>query len=98
MKIWMNNTFKKITSKWGELLFEEDRKNTSLYSKRICIKTKMEQNICETFKITIKGKVFWIHAKEVSGWIPDFLDEDEENEEEDESDEVLLDNEFDGKK
>nr|GEX44783.1 retrovirus-related Pol polyprotein from transposon TNT 1-94 [Tanacetum cinerariifolium] len=31
MKIWTNNTFKKIASKWGELLFEEDRKNTSLY-------------------------------------------------------------------
>nr|GEZ92956.1 RNA-directed DNA polymerase, eukaryota [Tanacetum cinerariifolium] len=34
----------------------------------------------------------------VSGWIPDFLDGDEEDEEEDESDEDLLDNEFDGKK
>nr|GEW04278.1 hypothetical protein [Tanacetum cinerariifolium] len=97
MKIWMNNTFKKIASKWGELLFKEDRKNTSLYSKRICIKTKMEQNIFKTFKIIIKEKVFWIYAKEVSGWIPDFLDEDEEDEEEDEFDEDLIDNEFDGK-
>nr|GEV35804.1 RNA-directed DNA polymerase, eukaryota [Tanacetum cinerariifolium] len=87
MNIWTNNMFKKIDSKWGGLLFEEDRKNTSLYSKRICIKTKMEQNIFETFKIIIKEKVFWIRAKEVSGWIPDFLDEDEEDEEEDESDE-----------
>nr|GEZ29876.1 putative RNA-directed DNA polymerase, eukaryota, reverse transcriptase zinc-binding domain protein [Tanacetum cinerariifolium] len=86
-KIWTNNTFKKIASKWGELLFEEDRKNTSLYSKRICIKTKMEQDIFETFKIIIKEKVFWIRAIEVSGWIPDFLDEDEEDEDEDESDE-----------
>nr|GEU76956.1 RNA-directed DNA polymerase, eukaryota, reverse transcriptase zinc-binding domain protein [Tanacetum cinerariifolium] len=57
----------------------------------------MEQNIFKTFKIIIKGKVFWIRAKEVSGWIPDFLDEDEEDEEKDESDEDLLDNEFDGK-
>nr|GEY86507.1 RNA-directed DNA polymerase, eukaryota [Tanacetum cinerariifolium] len=64
----------------------------SSLDKRICIKTKMEQNIFETFKIIIKGKVFWIRAKEVSGWIPDFLDEDEEDEEEDESDEDLLDN------
>nr|GEU52957.1 RNA-directed DNA polymerase, eukaryota [Tanacetum cinerariifolium] len=66
MKIWTNNTFKKIASKWGELLFEEDKKNTSLYSKRICIKTKMEQNIFETFKIIIKRKVFWIRAKEIT--------------------------------
>nr|GEW28086.1 RNA-directed DNA polymerase, eukaryota [Tanacetum cinerariifolium] len=59
----------------------------SSLDKRICTKTKMEQNIFETFKIIIKGKVFWIRAKEVSGWIPYFLDEDEEDEEEDESDE-----------
>nr|GEX77858.1 nucleotide-binding alpha-beta plait domain-containing protein [Tanacetum cinerariifolium] len=59
----------------------------SSLDKRICIKTKMEQNIFETIIIIIKGKVFWIHAKEVSGWIPDFLDEEEEDEEEDESDE-----------
>nr|GEW84743.1 RNA-directed DNA polymerase, eukaryota, reverse transcriptase zinc-binding domain protein [Tanacetum cinerariifolium] len=31
MKIWTNNTFNKFSSKWGELLFEEDRKNMSLY-------------------------------------------------------------------
>ncbi|GKB01987.1 hypothetical protein Tco_0830031 [Tanacetum coccineum] len=96
-KIWTNNTFKKIAAKWGELLFEEDRKNTSLYSKRICIKTKMDHNIFETFKIIFKGEVCWIRAKEVSGWIPDFLDEDEKDEEEVESDEDSLDNESDGK-
>nr|GEV93966.1 hypothetical protein [Tanacetum cinerariifolium] len=59
----------------------------SSLDKRICIKTKMEQNIFETSKIIIKGKVFWIRAKKVSGWILDFLDEDEEDEEDDESDE-----------
>ncbi|GJT46364.1 RNA-directed DNA polymerase, eukaryota [Tanacetum coccineum] len=77
MKVWTNNTFNKISSKWGELLFEEDKENMSLYSKRICIKTKLEQNIFETFKIIIKGKVFWIRAKEVSGWVPEFLEEEE---------------------
>ncbi|GJY43060.1 hypothetical protein Tco_0431273 [Tanacetum coccineum] len=50
-----------------ELLFEEDKDNMSLYSRRICIKTKLEQNIFETFKITINGKDFWIHAKEFDG-------------------------------
>ncbi|GKA73600.1 nucleotide-binding alpha-beta plait domain-containing protein [Tanacetum coccineum] len=57
--------------------------NTSLYSKGICIKTKMEQNIFETFKIIVKGKIYWIRAKEVSGWIPDFLEEDDEEDESD---------------
>nr|GEV38670.1 RNA-directed DNA polymerase, eukaryota, reverse transcriptase zinc-binding domain protein [Tanacetum cinerariifolium] len=91
MKIWTNNTFNKISSKWGELLFDEDRKNMSMYSKRICIKTKMEQNIFETFKIIVKGKQNWIRAKEVSGWI-------QEDDEEDESDDDTLDNESDGDK
>nr|GEX71328.1 RNA-directed DNA polymerase, eukaryota, reverse transcriptase zinc-binding domain protein [Tanacetum cinerariifolium] len=63
MKIWTNNTFNTISSKWGELLFEEDRKNMSLYK--------------------------------VSGWIPDFLEEDDD---EDESDDDTLDNESDGEK
>nr|GEX77857.1 hypothetical protein CTI12_AA013000 [Tanacetum cinerariifolium] len=47
--------------------------------------------------LVIDESFFWIRAKEVSGWIPDFLDEDEEDKEEDESDEDLLDNEsFEG--
>nr|GEU32791.1 RNA-directed DNA polymerase, eukaryota, reverse transcriptase zinc-binding domain protein [Tanacetum cinerariifolium] len=63
MKIWMNNTFNKISSKWRELLFEEDRKNMYLFK--------------------------------VSGWIPNFLEEDDK---EDESDDDMLDNESDGEK
>ncbi|GJY45171.1 RNA-directed DNA polymerase, eukaryota [Tanacetum coccineum] len=77
MNVWTYNTFKKISAKWGELLFEEDKDNMSLNSKRLCIKTKMEQNIFETCKIIVKGKVFWIRAKEVSGWVPDFLEEED---------------------
>nr|GEW67058.1 RNA-directed DNA polymerase, eukaryota, reverse transcriptase zinc-binding domain protein [Tanacetum cinerariifolium] len=34
MKMWTNNMFNKILSKWGELLFEEDKENMSLYSKK----------------------------------------------------------------
>nr|GEX67159.1 tetratricopeptide repeat (TPR)-like superfamily protein [Tanacetum cinerariifolium] len=49
----------------------------SLNSKRLCIKTKMEQNIFETCKFIVKGKVFWIRAKEVSGWVPYFLEEED---------------------
>nr|GFB34900.1 RNA-directed DNA polymerase, eukaryota [Tanacetum cinerariifolium] len=77
MNVWTYNTFKKISTKWGELLFEEDKDNMSLNSKRLCIKTKMEQNIFETCKFIVKGKVFWIRAKEVSGWVPCFLEEED---------------------
>nr|GEY47923.1 RNA-directed DNA polymerase, eukaryota [Tanacetum cinerariifolium] len=93
--MWTSDTLNKILSKWGELLFEEDKEHMTLYSKRICIKTKLEQNIFETFKIIVKGKNFWIRAKEVSGWVPDFLKEEEG---EDESDDDTVDNEFDGDK
>nr|GEX16480.1 hypothetical protein [Tanacetum cinerariifolium] len=31
MNMWMSNTFNKISSKWGELLFEEDKEHMSLY-------------------------------------------------------------------
>nr|GEV19739.1 hypothetical protein [Tanacetum cinerariifolium] len=63
MKMWTSNTFNKISSKWGELLFDEDKKHMSLYK--------------------------------VSGWVPDFLEEEEG---EDESDDDTVDNEFDGDK
>nr|GEX84319.1 hypothetical protein [Tanacetum cinerariifolium] len=91
LKVWTNNTFNKISSKWGKMLFEEDKKNLCLNSKRVCIKTKLENNIFESFKIIVNGKVFWIRAKEVCSWVPDFLEEEEEG---DESDEDTFDDEF----
>ncbi|GJU27859.1 RNA-directed DNA polymerase, eukaryota [Tanacetum coccineum] len=91
LKVWTNNTFNKISSKWGGMLFEEDKENVCLNSKRVCIKTKLENNIFESFKIIVNRKVFWIRAKEVCGWVPDFL-EDEEGE--DESDDETLDDKF----
>ncbi|GJZ88370.1 RNA-directed DNA polymerase, eukaryota [Tanacetum coccineum] len=91
LKVWTNNTFNKISSKWGEMLFEEDKKNVCLNSKRVCIKTKLENNIFESFKIIVNGKVFWIRAKEVCGWVPDFLEDEEEG---DEADEDTFDDEF----
>ncbi|GJV90425.1 RNA-directed DNA polymerase, eukaryota, reverse transcriptase zinc-binding domain protein [Tanacetum coccineum] len=50
-----------------------------LHTKRICIKTKLAENIYKSFKIIIRGKIFWIRAKEVSGWIPKFEDDDDED-------------------
>ncbi|GJT66464.1 RNA-directed DNA polymerase, eukaryota, reverse transcriptase zinc-binding domain protein [Tanacetum coccineum] len=65
---------------------------TCYHSKRIYIKTKIVENIFESFKIIIKGKIFWVRAKEVSGWIPDFTDEEEE---ENDSDGDVKDDELD---
>ncbi|GKD64357.1 RNA-directed DNA polymerase, eukaryota, reverse transcriptase zinc-binding domain protein [Tanacetum coccineum] len=39
----------------------------------------MVENIFESFKIIYKGIVFWVRAKEVSSWIPDFVEDEEED-------------------
>lgn len=69
---WSYNTFKKIGSKWGEMLDLEESKDALFARKRICIKTKQEDNILEKFKITIRGKVFVVRAKELFAWTPVF--------------------------
>ncbi|GJW56958.1 hypothetical protein Tco_0103689 [Tanacetum coccineum] len=56
-----------------------------LHSKRVCIKTTLVENIYESFKVIIQGKTFWIRAKEVSGWMPDFeedIDQDSKSDDE----------------
>ncbi|GKB66584.1 nucleotide-binding alpha-beta plait domain-containing protein, partial [Tanacetum coccineum] len=53
-----------------------------LHSKRVYIKTTLVENIYESFKVIIQGKTFWIRAKEVSSWMPDFeedIDQDRES-------------------
>nr|GEW93924.1 reverse transcriptase domain-containing protein [Tanacetum cinerariifolium] len=78
LKVWTKNTFNQIASKWGDLLHVEDQDEGYFNSKRFCIKMKLVENIFESFKIITQGKVLWIHAKEVYGWIPDFVEDDEE--------------------
>ncbi|GJV72364.1 putative reverse transcriptase domain-containing protein [Tanacetum coccineum] len=77
-KLWSNNTFKRIASKWGDLLHIDDQDENCFHSKRLCIKTKVGKNITEVFKIIFRGKVCWIRAKEVTGWVPDFLEESDD--------------------
>ncbi|GJR30324.1 nucleotide-binding alpha-beta plait domain-containing protein [Tanacetum coccineum] len=82
-KLWSDNTFKRIASKWGELLHIDDQDENCFHSKRLCIQTKVGKNIIESFKIIYRGKVFWIRAKEVIGWVPDFLDESDDEDDSD---------------
>nr|GEY15273.1 RNA-directed DNA polymerase, eukaryota, reverse transcriptase zinc-binding domain protein [Tanacetum cinerariifolium] len=37
----------------------------------------MVENIFESFKIIVKGKVYWTRVKEVTGWSPDFMKEED---------------------
>ncbi|GKC40585.1 RNA-directed DNA polymerase, eukaryota [Tanacetum coccineum] len=43
-KLWSDNTFKRIATKWGELLDIDDQDEMCFYSKRLCIYTKTEKN------------------------------------------------------
>ncbi|GJU28781.1 nucleotide-binding alpha-beta plait domain-containing protein [Tanacetum coccineum] len=79
-KLWSGNTFKRIASKWGELLDVDDQEDTCYHSKRLCLYTRQDVNIFENFKIIFQGKVFWIRAKEVPGWVLDFLEESNDDE------------------
>nr|GEY79211.1 glucose-methanol-choline oxidoreductase, FAD/NAD(P)-binding domain protein [Tanacetum cinerariifolium] len=83
-KLWSVNTFKRIAAKWGELLDVDDQEEMCFYSKRFCRYTKSGMNTFENFKVIFRGKVFWIRAKEVPGWVPDFLnDSDDEDQSDD---------------
>ncbi|GJX96589.1 RNA-directed DNA polymerase, eukaryota, reverse transcriptase zinc-binding domain protein [Tanacetum coccineum] len=77
-KLWSDSTFKKIANKWGELLDVDDQEESCFHSRRLCIHTKSRWNIFENFKIVYRGKVFWIRAKEVPGWIPDMMEESDD--------------------
>ncbi|GJT19265.1 RNA-directed DNA polymerase, eukaryota [Tanacetum coccineum] len=63
-----------IGSKWGDVLELEDDHDDLFARKRLCIKTKHEENILESFKIIVKGKVFCVRAKELFVWNPTFKD------------------------
>ncbi|GKA27174.1 nucleotide-binding alpha-beta plait domain-containing protein [Tanacetum coccineum] len=78
LKVWSKSTFNRIASKWGDIL-HIDQEDEVFHSKRICVKMKIVENIFESFKIISKGSVFWVRAKEVSSWTPDFAEENDKD-------------------
>nr|GFA00972.1 RNA-directed DNA polymerase, eukaryota [Tanacetum cinerariifolium] len=74
---WTHNTFKKIAIKWGELLFVKDLNDNNMWCKRMCVITKIEEFIMETFKIVIKGTMSMIREREIIGWNPEFILDDD---------------------
>ncbi|GJU54665.1 RNA-directed DNA polymerase, eukaryota [Tanacetum coccineum] len=67
---WSRAMFDKIGAKWGEVMELEESNEDVFARKRICIKTKQEENILEKFKIIVQGKVFVVRAKELFVWSP----------------------------
>ncbi|GJS97641.1 RNA-directed DNA polymerase, eukaryota [Tanacetum coccineum] len=86
-KFWSENTFKRLVAKCRELLDVDDQEERCFHSKRLCLYTKFHMNIFENFKMIFHGKVFWVRAKEVPGWVPELL---EESHEEDQSDDGFM--------
>ncbi|GJW07863.1 RNA-directed DNA polymerase, eukaryota, reverse transcriptase zinc-binding domain protein [Tanacetum coccineum] len=68
---------------WVELEDIDDQEEPCFHSKRICVLTKSHRIISEELKITYRGKVFWIRAKETTRWVPDFQEEVEEDDQSD---------------
>nr|GEU55925.1 hypothetical protein [Tanacetum cinerariifolium] len=75
IKAWTSNSFRKISSLWGELVEWEDKDSKSLSCKHMCLKTKPDVCINGRWKIIVQGKVFWIRAKEMDAWTPTFHDD-----------------------
>nr|GEV50801.1 RNA-directed DNA polymerase, eukaryota, reverse transcriptase zinc-binding domain protein [Tanacetum cinerariifolium] len=73
-----NITIKRIASKWGTLIHVDGQEEDCFHMKRMCLITKVGRNIVESFKIVFHRKIFWIHGKEVPGWVPDFMDDSDE--------------------
>ena len=71
--------FTKIAGRWGELLYAEDPNDNNLWRKRVCLKTKMEEFIMDSFKIIIKGNVHGLRAREINGWNPEFIEDESES-------------------
>nr|GEV09211.1 RNA-directed DNA polymerase, eukaryota, reverse transcriptase zinc-binding domain protein [Tanacetum cinerariifolium] len=81
LRAWSKTTFNKIARKWGELGFMDDSNSANKYSLHICVKTTFFHLIAESLKVIIKGKVYVVRAKEVTGWVPDFREENSDESE-----------------
>nr|GFC22623.1 nucleotide-binding alpha-beta plait domain-containing protein [Tanacetum cinerariifolium] len=74
-KWWSKNTFNQIASRWGNLLNAEELEEGGYHSNRLCIQTKINMAIVESFKMVYCGKTCWVRAIEVPGCVPDFKDD-----------------------
>lgn len=80
--VWSRTTFEKIAKLWGDLIYFEDSNGGNLYSVRLCVKTKMQDIILDSFKVEWRANTVVVRAKEVTGWIPDFITEESNNDHE----------------
>nr|GEV32393.1 RNA-directed DNA polymerase, eukaryota [Tanacetum cinerariifolium] len=96
LKLWSDNTFRRIAAKWGNLLDVDDHDDKCYHSKRICIHMKDGRFIKDEFKITQMGKAYWIRANETVGWVPDFYEESDDDISDDNSTDEGAENQVSG--
>nr|GEU95995.1 nucleotide-binding alpha-beta plait domain-containing protein [Tanacetum cinerariifolium] len=63
---------------WAMLEFSSEEEESFFHRKRVCINTIGYFNIMESFKIIYQGKAHWVRAKGFPGWVPDFVEENDE--------------------
>ncbi|GJX76532.1 RNA-directed DNA polymerase, eukaryota [Tanacetum coccineum] len=81
---WNNDSFKKICSRWGEVLFVDDTDSTNRFSIRLCLKSTHASLIFASIVATFKGVSHVIRVRELCSWTPNFnlddmINEDEES-------------------
>nr|GEX56155.1 RNA-directed DNA polymerase, eukaryota, reverse transcriptase zinc-binding domain protein [Tanacetum cinerariifolium] len=81
LRAWSKTTFNKIVRKGEELVFMDDSNSANKYSLRICVKNTFFHLIVESLKVIIKGKVYVVRAKEVTGWVLNFGEENSDESE-----------------
>nr|GEX83599.1 RNA-directed DNA polymerase, eukaryota, reverse transcriptase zinc-binding domain protein [Tanacetum cinerariifolium] len=64
--------FSSIEIKWGTMLNGDELEEGGFHSNRLCICMKMKTVLMESFKMIYCGKVCWVPAIEVLGWVPNF--------------------------
>ncbi|GKE39306.1 nucleotide-binding alpha-beta plait domain-containing protein [Tanacetum coccineum] len=96
LKLWSENTFRRIAAKWGNLLDVDDHEDNCYHTKRICIHMKAGRFIKDEFKIIHRGKSYWIQANEIVGWVPDFSEESDDDVLDDNSTDEGSDNQLSG--
>ncbi|GJW68512.1 RNA-directed DNA polymerase, eukaryota, nucleotide-binding alpha-beta plait domain protein [Tanacetum coccineum] len=88
LKVWTHNTFAKVASKWGDHVKWEYLAEKSLFCKRLCVKTKLNEIIDGRFKVIMKGSVYWVRAKETEVYDPFICNDSYESESSDDEEDA----------
>nr|GEV68415.1 RNA-directed DNA polymerase, eukaryota, reverse transcriptase zinc-binding domain protein [Tanacetum cinerariifolium] len=77
-----NDNFKKICSRWGEVLFIDDTDSTNRFSIRLCLKSSHALLIFASIVVMFKGVSYVVRLRELCSWTPNFVLDDMDNKEE----------------